>query len=111
MKWQYFLDVENFNTPNSQNQKYSSRTNAGQVLIRFGNGGHSLPPDTWNSKDTTLSPEIVVKSQVIDKKEYRYMFERLREKAGYLDETICRIGDILLNKNSLADPQPVYQVM
>ena len=39
------------------------------------------------------------------------MFERLREKAGYLDETICRIGDILLNKNSLADPQPVFQVM
>ena len=104
------LDVENLNTTSSQNQKYSLRTNSGQVLIRFGNGGHALPVSTWNSKDTTLTPEMAVKSQLMDRKEYRYMFERLREKAGYLDETICKISEILVNKNSLVDSQSVYQV-
>ena len=38
------------------------------------------------------------------------MFERLREKAGYLDEIICKIGEILVESNELAEPQPVYQV-
>ena len=38
------------------------------------------------------------------------MFERLREKAGHLDEIICKIGETLLEKNVLAEPQPVYQV-
>ena len=38
------------------------------------------------------------------------MFERLREKAGNLDEIICKIGEILQEKNSLVDLQPVYQV-
>lgn len=29
-------------------------------------------------------------------KSYRYMFERMREKAGFLDETICRISEQLV---------------
>ena len=32
------------------------------------------------------------------------MFERLREKAGFLDETICRLGDILVQKHGLEEP-------
>ena len=106
----YSVDVDILNTASSQSQKYSSRTNAGKVLIRFGNGGNPLPSDTWNTKDTTLRPEVLVKSPLINRKEYRYMFERLREKAGHLDEIICKIGETLLEKNVLAEPQPVYQV-
>ena len=32
------------------------------------------------------------------------MFERLREKAGFLDETICRLGDMLQHKHELEEP-------
>jgi hypothetical protein len=31
-------------------------------------------------------------------KPYRYMFERMREKAAVLDETICRVEDSLREK-------------
>ena len=51
-----------------------------------------------------------MRSQLLNRKEYKYMFERLREKAGNLDEIICKIGEILQEKNSLVDLQPVYQV-
>ena len=32
------------------------------------------------------------------------MFERLREKAGFFDETICRLGDVLVQKHGLEEP-------
>ena len=32
------------------------------------------------------------------------MFERLREKAGFIDETICRVGEVLIDKHSLEEP-------
>jgi DNA polymerase alpha subunit B len=32
------------------------------------------------------------------------MFERLREKAGFLDETICRLGEVLQQKHELEEP-------
>lgn len=35
---------------------------------------------------------------------FRYMFERLREKAGHLDEIICRMSDLLFAK--LNDEEP-----
>ena len=81
------------------------------MLIRWGNGGNALPASTWNSKDSTFLPEVKIQSAAINRKEYRYMFERLREKAGYLDEIICKIGDILLESNGLSDPQSIHQVI
>ena len=80
------------------------------MLIRFGNGGNVLPASTWNTKDVSFLPEVRIHSSTINRKDYRYMFERLREKAGYLDEIICKIGEILVESNELAEPQPVYQV-
>ena len=38
------------------------------------------------------------------------MFERLREKAGYLDEIICQIGEILVDANQISEPQTIQQV-
>ena len=32
------------------------------------------------------------------------MFERLREKAGFIDETICRVGEVLIDKHGLEEP-------
>jgi len=42
----------------------------------------------------SITPFDVTKTLTI--KSYKYMFERLREKAGFLDETICRITDQLV---------------
>jgi len=81
------------------------------VLIRFGNGGNALPLSTWKTQDSTFVPEVKIQSPIINRKEYRYMFERLREKAGYLDEIICKIGEILLESNELSDPQSIHQVI
>lgn len=81
------------------------------MLIRFGNGGNALPPSTWNTKDSTFIPEVKIQSSTINRKEYRYMFERLREKAGYLDEIICKIGEIIVESNELSEPQSVHQVI
>ena len=105
------IDIDISNTPSSQSQKYSSRTNAGKVLIRFGNGGNAVPASTWNIKDSSFFPEVKIQSQRMNRKEYRYMFERLREKAGYLDEIICKIGDILLETNELSEAQSINQVI
>ena len=81
------------------------------MLIRFGNGGNVLPATTWNNKDTAFIPQIKIESSTINRKEYRYMFERLREKAGYLDEMICKIGDVLVDTNQLTEPQSINQVI
>ena len=80
------------------------------MLIRFGNGGNALPSSTWKTSDTAFCADVKVYSPVIHRKEYRYMFERLREKAGYLDEIICKIGEVLIEENQLSEPQSIYQV-
>ena len=104
-------DSDILNTPTqSQGQKYSSRTNAGKVLIRFGNGGNALPATTWKSQLNEFFADVKVHSPCISRKEYRYMFERLREKAGYLDEIICQIGEILVDANQISEPQTIQQV-
>ena len=104
-------DSDILHTPTqSQGQKYSSRTNAGKVLIRFGNGGNALPATTWKSQLNEFFADVKVHSPCISRKEYRYMFERLREKAGYLDEIICQIGEILVDANQISEPQTIQQV-
>lgn len=79
-------------------------------MIRFGNGGNALPATTWKSQLNEFFADIKVHSPCISRKEYRYMFERLREKAGYLDEIICQIGEILVDANQISEPQTIQQV-
>ena len=33
----------------------------------------------------------------------RFMFEGLRDKAGFLDETICRLGEAIAAKESIEE--------
>ena len=40
----------------------------------------------------------------------RFMFEGLRDKAGFLDETICRLGEAIAAKESIEEaPQEFFR--
>ena len=73
-------------TPNSR--KYQNRKNAGSALISFG----QKIVDSWKVQDKeTYTPTVKDFDGHSNLKEpYRFMFETLRDRAGHLDETICR---------------------
>ena len=49
---------------------------------------------TWTNTSDFYQPEININyAKKSFPKDYRFMFERLREKAGFIDETICYVGD------------------
>lgn len=83
-------------TPNSR--KYQTRANSGGIVTSFGEG---LAGD-WKSHQADFSATIKCHDQEL-KKSYRFMYESLGDKAGYLDEIICRIGDVLVEKNNLQE--------
>jgi len=82
--------------------KYSARTNAGKVMIRFGEEfpGGATSSAFWTNESKPLQVQIKTLSKT-HPKDYRFMFERLRDKAGYLDESICRLGDYLMSRHRL----------
>jgi len=80
---------------------YASRTNAGNVMIRYGDDVPSGGAKWTNTSPFQVDVKVVSGTHPRD---YRYMFERLRERAGHLDETICSVGDILTEKFRL-EPQ------
>lgn len=93
-------DTNQIHTPTGK--KYAARDNAGKVLIRHGD---NVNPGFWSNASDYYRPEIKPFDQKKEfSKDYRFMFERLREKAGFLDETICRLGDVLQQKHELEEP-------
>ena len=80
---------------------YAGRTNAGNVMIRYGDDVPSGGAKWTNTSPFQVDVKVVSGTHPRD---YRYMFERLRERAGHLDETICSVGDILTEKFRL-EPQ------
>lgn len=89
-----------FQTPPSG--KYTARDNAGKVLIRHGDPKSA---SHWSNTSDIYRPEIKLKDpSKTFPRDYKFMFERLREKAGFLDETICRLGDALAKQLSLEEP-------
>ena len=91
----------------SSGKTYAGRKDIGKVVIRFGDDVPTVSDAKW----TNTSAAYQVDYKVVSKThpgEYRYMFERLRERAGHLDETICSIGDILTEKYKL-EPQDFCQ--
>ena len=70
--------------------------------IRFegnanGSVGTAMPDQFWKSDGNfVVGISNFESKKTFSTKDYRFMFERLREKAGFLDETICRISDILV---------------
>ena len=56
-----------------------------------------MPDQFWKSDGNfVVGISNFESKKTFSTKDYRFMFERLREKAGFLDETICRISDILV---------------
>jgi len=86
----------------SAGKAYAQRKNAGNVMIRFGDDVPTNAAAKWINS-SAFQVEVKVLSNT-HPRDYRYMFERLRERAGHLDETICSIGDILIEKHRL-EPQ------
>ena len=86
-------------TPNAG--KYANRTNSGDTLLTFGEGSIR----DWKMEKETFAAEIKPSSKQPLDKPYRYMFESLREKAGFLDETLCRVEDQLASKFGLDESQ------
>ena len=74
--------------------------------------GDTVNAGFWNNTSDFYKPEVkTFDAKKKFPKDYRFMFERLREKAGFIDETICRVGEILLQKHSLEEPSGFLQAM
>lgn len=89
-------------TPTGPGRKYASRDNAGKILIRHGD---NVNAGYWSNTSDYYRPEIKpFEANRSFPKDYRFMFERLREKAGFLDETICRLGEVMMDDHKLEEP-------
>ena len=79
--------------------KYSQRTNRGDTLIAYGEGVAELGPSSWKLTNNNFGREIkhYDENRAL-KTVYRYMHESLRDKAGILDETICKLADIMTER-------------
>ena len=99
------------NTPTTG--KYSTRSKRGETVISFGT--EMSPIADWKRREED-SNVVSVSSNVggtADKPlqaPYRFMFEGLRDKAGFLDETICRLGEAIAEKASIEEaPQEFFR--
>lgn len=72
-------------------QKYSSRTNAGGVVASHGDSAKA----TWTAnKGFTLQVRVMaMNGESPLTKPYKYMFEKLRDAAEVLDDTITNLGE------------------
>jgi len=70
--------------------RYTDRTSKGEVVVRHNT---ELGGDWENITPATITLDSKPLQQP-----YKYMFERLRDTASALDETICRVGDRLVDK-------------
>lgn len=78
--------------------KYADRKNSGEIVLKH---NEDLPGD-WTASRGPVSISCD-EGQVGLSKPYRYMFERMREKAAVLDETICRMEENLREKFGFGD--------
>lgn len=92
--------------------KYANRINSRQKLLTYGEG--PLSESRWATaaagKETFTAMVKPYGKQNLEKP-YRHMFESLREKAGFLDETLCRLGDWLTSMHNLDVPQAIKQTI
>ena len=82
--------------------KYSDRTNKGEIVLSHNKDG----PGDWTPSQG--SPDISLASLTLTSP-YRFMYERLRERVAVLDETICRLGDLIADKYDLGEPMDTRQ--
>jgi len=81
----------------SAGAKYIERSSQGEVVVKFntdlGGDWESTAPASLKLPDKSLQQP------------YKFMFERLRDRAAVLDETICRVGDRLVDKWGLVQEE------
>ncbi|XP_047110076.1 DNA polymerase alpha subunit B isoform X1 [Schistocerca piceifrons] len=77
--------------------KYESRTNSGDIVLEHGN----CEGASWSAR-TKFTP--VVAHDEVKHQRFRFMFERLQEKADILDDVIHELGQELLQQNNLSEP-------
>jgi len=77
--------------------RYTERNNKGEKVVRHNSeiGGE------W---EANVVPSISVVGKALQQP-YKFMFERLRDRAAVLDETICRVGDRLVDKWDLVQDE------
>jgi len=81
--------------------KYSERKNKREVTLKFGD----TEGEDWSpSKESSLSIKPYDEKTALTGP-YKFMFERLRDRAAVLDETICRLGERLTVKYGLGEAQ------
>ncbi|BFZ07624.1 hypothetical protein BsWGS_10663 [Bradybaena similaris] len=78
--------------------KFSSRSNAGDIVVKFGNtNGISWKGEGLGCKVTHFDPKAVMTCQT------KYMFQKMSEKAYVLNEAIQDMSAILQNAHGLEE--------
>jgi len=77
--------------------RYMERSSKGEVVVKHNT---ELGGDWENTIDANIS----IASKPLQQP-YKFMFERLRDRAAVLDETICRVGDRLVDKWELVQEE------
>lgn len=77
--------------------RYSDRKNRGDVMLQH----NQEAAGNW-SPSTNINLEITKHASTLDKP-YRYMFDSLRERAAVLDEEICKVEDITIERLQIND--------
>ena len=94
----YAVDVCNFGAciccrPGTQSNKFSARSNAGEIVIRWPSNDDTNV-DWARKADATWQPTVQSycnQSALLG--EYKYMFSRLRDKHEILEEHIHHLSD------------------
>jgi len=86
--------------PGSQSCKYADRKNRGEVVLK-----HNL--DLTGDWTPSPKPCHVKVDETRLTSTYKYMFESLRGRAAVLDETICKLGDLLIEEHKLGEPMDI----
>lgn len=80
-------------------QKYSSRTNAGQVVCNYGNGTKV----TWKTQKGMPSSIMPYDSNMFLSKKFKYMFVKLADKAAVLNDLLEELGVKLQKQNNIEE--------
>jgi len=76
--------------------KYSERKNKGEVVL----GHNKDAAGDWTP--SSVSPTLTLTEGCLDKP-YKFMFESMRERAAVLDETICKMADLIMERLEVSE--------
>nr|CAG4640946.1 EOG090X07VJ [Eulimnadia texana] len=90
-------------TPSAGLQKFSSRTNAGDSVASFPAGFDVSALWSHNVKAAGKARVQLYEESTALKKDYKYMFERLRDRAAAVEERLLDIADHLAEKYNIEE--------